>query len=80
MSSRTRSNKHREIVECYNVSGGCDYLLKVVVTSVARFQELMERLLLDDIGIEKFNSRIVLRQPFDKRTYPLSIIAAASKT
>ena len=66
---------HREIVECYNVSGGYDYLLKVVVPSMARFQELMERLLLDDIGIEKFNSRIVLRQPFDKRAYPLALIA-----
>jgi DNA-binding Lrp family transcriptional regulator len=67
--------RHREIVECYNVSGGYDYLLKVVAPSVARFQELMERLLQDDIGIEKFTSRIVLRQPLDKRTYPLSLIA-----
>ena len=66
---------HREIIECYNVSGGYDYLLKVVAPSVARFQELMERLLQDDIGIEKFNSRIVLRQPFDKRAYPLSLFA-----
>ena len=68
--------EHREIVECYNVSGGYDYLLKVVAPSIACFQELMERLLQDDIGIEKFNSRIVLRQPFDKRSYPLSLIAA----
>jgi len=66
---------HHEIVECYNVSGGYDYLLKVVAPSVARFQELMERLLQADIGIEKFSSRIVLRQPFDKRAYPLSLIA-----
>jgi DNA-binding Lrp family transcriptional regulator len=66
---------HREIVECYNVSGGYDYLLKVVAPSVARFHELMERLLQDDIGIEKFTSRVVLRQPFDKRAYPLSLIA-----
>jgi DNA-binding Lrp family transcriptional regulator len=72
--------EYREIVECYNVSGGYDYLLKVVAPSVARFQELMERLLQDDIGIEKFNSRIVLRQPFDKRSYPLSLIAAAKPT
>lgn len=67
--------RHREILECYNVSGGYDYLLKVVAPCVARFQELMERLLQDDIGIEKFSSRIVLRQPFDKRAYPLGLIA-----
>jgi DNA-binding Lrp family transcriptional regulator len=35
--------EYREIVECYNVSGGYDYLLKVVAPSIARFQELMER-------------------------------------
>ena len=68
---------HREIVECYNVSGGYDYLLKVVTPSVARFQALMERLLKDDIGIEKFTSRIVLREPFGKRPDPLGHIAAA---
>lgn len=67
--------EHREIVECYNLSGGYDYLLKVVTPSVTRFQELMERLLQADIGIEKFSSRIVLRQPFDKRGASLSLIA-----
>jgi len=71
---------HPEIVECYNVSGGYDYLMKVVAPSVARFQALMERLLQDDIGIEKFNSRIVLRQPLDKRAYPLGLIASTRFT
>ena len=71
------AGQHREIVECYNVSGGYDYLLKVVALSVARYQELMERLLQEDIGIEKFTSRIVLRQPFGRRPFPLSLLAAA---
>ena len=69
--------QHCEIVEWYNVSGGYDYLLKIVAPGVAHFQELMERLLLDDIGIEKFTSRIVLRESSGKRTYPLALIAAA---
>lgn len=34
----------------------------------------MERLLEDNIGIEKFSSRIVLRQPFEQRKYPLNIL------
>jgi DNA-binding Lrp family transcriptional regulator len=69
------AGKYHEIVECYNVSGGYDYLLKIVVPGIAYFQALMERLLEDNIGIEKFSSRIVLRQPLDQREYPLSIIA-----
>jgi DNA-binding Lrp family transcriptional regulator len=65
-----------EIVECYNISGGYDYLLKIVAPSVGYFYRLMERLLDADIGIEKFASRIVLREPFGRRKYPLEIIAA----
>jgi DNA-binding Lrp family transcriptional regulator len=70
------ADKYHEIVECYNVSGGYDYLLKIVAPSISCFQGLMDRLLEDDIGIEKFASRIVLRQPLDQRGYPLSTIAS----
>jgi len=69
-------DQHGEIVEWYNVSGGYDYLLKIVAPNVAHFQALMERLLQDDIGIGKFTSRIVLRQSSRKRTHPLNLIAA----
>ncbi len=68
------AGKYREIVECYNISGGYDYLLKIVAPSVACFQALMERLLDDDIGIAKFSSRIVLRQPFSPRAFPLDVL------
>jgi len=66
-----------EIVEWYNVSGGYDYLLKIVAPSVAHFQELMERLLQGGIGIEKFASRIVLRKSSARRLHPLALIAGA---
>ena len=36
----------------------------------------MERLLQEDIGIDKFTSRIVLRQSSGRRTQPLGLIAA----
>ncbi|MNF79750.1 Leucine-responsive regulatory protein [compost metagenome] len=70
------AGKYHEIVECYNVSGGYDYLLKIVAPSIAYFQALMDRMLEDDIGIEKFASRIVLRQPLEQRGYPLNTIAS----
>lgn len=72
------ADSHREIVEWFNVSGGYDYLLKIVAPSVAHFQALMERLLEDDIGIKKFTSRIVLRRSSGKRAYPLSLIIGPS--
>ncbi|MEJ4045276.1 Lrp/AsnC family transcriptional regulator [Erwinia sp. SLM-02] len=69
------ASKYREIVECYNVSGGYDYLLKIIAPNVSMFQDLMDRLLEDEIGIDKFASRIVLRQPYQQRAEPLLVIA-----
>lgn len=66
--------KHEEIVDCYNVSGGYDYLLKIVAPGVGHFQALMDGMLEEDIGIERFASRIVLRQPLKRRENPLSLI------
>ena len=63
------ADRQCEIVEWYNVSGGYDYLLKIVAPNVAHFQALMERLLQSDIGIAKFTSRIVLRQASGKRAH-----------
>ena len=39
----------------------------------------MEKMLEDDIGIERFASRIVLREPMDRREYPLGIIATQKR-
>jgi len=69
------ADRQCEIVEWYNVSGGYDYLLKIVAPNIAYFQGLMERLLQEEIGIKRFTSRIVLRQSSGRRTYPLNLIA-----
>jgi hypothetical protein len=39
----------------------------------------MEKMLEDDIGIERFASRIVLRQSLRSRGFPLTIIAAQKR-
>jgi DNA-binding Lrp family transcriptional regulator len=71
--------KYEEIVEWHNVSGGYDYLLKIAAPGVGHFQALMEKMLDDDIGIERFASRIVLRQSLDRRGYPLGLIATQKR-
>ncbi|GAB3467631.1 Lrp/AsnC family transcriptional regulator [Massilia terrae] len=72
--------KYPEIVECYNICGGYDYLLKIVAPGVAHFQALMDRLLDDELGISKFSSRIVLREPLAPRTVPLRVILSANNS
>ncbi|QGY33211.1 Lrp/AsnC family transcriptional regulator [Pantoea cypripedii] len=74
------AGKYQEIVECYNVSGGYDYLLKIITPGVSMFQDLMDRLLEDEIGIDKFASRIVLREPYQRRAEPLTVIATGKSS
>jgi Lrp/AsnC family transcriptional regulator of ectoine degradation len=50
-----------EIVECIAVGGGIDYILKFAVTSIAGYQELLEQLLQDDIGIKQYFSYVVTK-------------------
>lgn len=69
-----RIANYQEITECLNVSGGYDYLLKIVVPSLSTYQSLTEQLLAEEIGITKFSHRIVLRQPIKTREYPLELI------
>jgi len=72
--------RYAEIVECYNICGGYDYLLKIVAPGVAHFQALMDRLLDDELGIAKFSSRIVLRESLPRRDVPLRVILRGTKS
>lgn len=60
-----------EAIECHLISGGYDYLLKFVTASISDYQELMERLLEAEIGIDKYFSFIVMKSPFVKHHLPL---------
>lgn len=42
------------ISECYALGGGIDYILKIVSRDVGQYQALIERMLSDDIGIERY--------------------------
>ncbi|WP_269808468.1 Lrp/AsnC family transcriptional regulator [Sinorhizobium mexicanum] len=60
-----------EIVECYAVGGGFDYILKVVTKDVGSFQNLMDNLLENEVGIARYYSYIVTK-PIKKFTgFPL---------
>lgn len=65
------AEKFPEIMDCYNVSGGYDFLLRVITRSVSHFQSIMDSLLDGALGVEKFSSFIVLRVPFLKHEIPL---------
>ncbi len=68
----TTVEKIDAIIECHLISGGYDYLMKVVTKGVAEYQSLMEQLTDIDIGIDKYFSFIVLKSPIVKSHMPLT--------
>lgn len=66
--------RYEALQECHLVSGGYDYLLKFVIRSVARYQELMESILDRNIGVEKYFSYIVIKTILDRGAVPLKTL------
>jgi DNA-binding Lrp family transcriptional regulator len=61
-----------QLIECHVVSGGYDYLLKFVTTGIGEYQEIMERLVELEVGIDKYFSFVVLKSPIVKGHLPLT--------
>ncbi len=65
---------HREIVACWSVGGGLDYLLKVMVPDIDAYQRLVDSLLASDIGIDRYFTYIVTRTVKDDPVLPLDLL------
>lgn len=50
-----------EILDCYAVGGGVDYVLSVIVPNVAHYQALMERLLAANLRIGQYFTYLVTK-------------------
>jgi Lrp/AsnC family transcriptional regulator of ectoine degradation len=51
-----------EIVECFTIGGGTDYVLKVVTFSLLEFQALISQLLDEEIGIDRYYVYVLVRE------------------
>jgi len=50
-----------EIVECWAVGGGIDYLIKVVARDVDAYQRMVDRLLTAEIGLRRYYTYVVTK-------------------
>ena len=66
-----------EVIECHLVSGGFDYLMKFFVRSVTHYQEVIEKILLRNIGVNKYFSYIVIKSPVSKNFAPVKMLTRA---
>jgi len=60
-----------EVIECYLASGGYDYLVKFVCSSIIHYQNTIQKLLDSDLGISKYHSYVIMKQIISKNSYPI---------
>ncbi len=51
-----------EVLECYASTGNCDYLLKVVVSSIEHYEQLLNQTLRQLPNVASINSNFALKQ------------------
>lgn len=66
-----------EIVACWSVGGGVDYMLKVVARDVDAYQRLVDALLEREIGIDRYFTYIVTRTVKEETALPLDALLGA---
>ena len=57
-----------QVLECHLISGGYDYLLKFICRSILDYQDTIESILADELGIEKYFSYVVIKSPIAARS------------
>lgn len=61
-----------EIVACWSVGGGVDYILKIMTPDVDAYQRLMDGLLDRELGIDRYFTYIVTKTVKEETLLPLA--------
>lgn len=67
-----------EIVACWSVGGGVDYLLKVMARDIDAYQRLVDALLEREIGIDRYFTYIVTKTVKEESVLPVADLLPAS--
>ena len=68
-----------QIVACWSVGGGVDYVLKVMTRDIDAYQRLVDGLLQREIGIDRYFTYIVTRTVKDDTALPLAELLPGPK-
>ncbi|UVK54316.1 Lrp/AsnC family transcriptional regulator [Mesorhizobium sp. AR02] len=67
-----------EIVACWSVGGGVDYVLKVMARDIDAYQRLVDGLLEREIGIDRYFTYIVIKTVKDDIALPIADLLPVS--
>jgi Lrp/AsnC family transcriptional regulator of ectoine degradation len=68
-----------EIVACWSVGGGVDYVLKVMARDIDAYQRLVDSLLEREIGIDRYFTYIVIKTVKDDIALPIGDLLPVSQ-
>ncbi|MCR9220347.1 MAG: winged helix-turn-helix transcriptional regulator [Alphaproteobacteria bacterium] len=63
-----------EILSCYALGGGVDYMLLIAAGDIAGYQRLVDALLAEDLGIERYFTYIVTKPVKVQDGWPLEAL------
>ncbi|SFN54128.1 Lrp/AsnC family transcriptional regulator, regulator of ectoine-degradation genes [Cohaesibacter marisflavi] len=67
----TAVQDYPEILECWAVGGGLDYILKIVAKDVDHYQRLIDHMLEADIGLRRYFTYVVTKPVVNRSALPL---------
>lgn len=68
-----------EIVACWSVGGGVDYILKIMAADIDAYQRLVDGLLDRELGIDRYFTYIVTKTVKEETILPLATLLPASE-
>lgn len=68
-----------EIIHCYATGGGVDYVMHVKTDSIDHYQRFIDRLLLENLGIERYFTYIVTKVIKGECQIPLDDLPEVAK-
>ncbi|WP_440658254.1 Lrp/AsnC family transcriptional regulator [Ensifer adhaerens] len=68
-----------EIVACWSVGGGVDYILKIVARDIDAYQRLVDSLLDRELGIDRYFTYIVTKTVKEETVLPLETLLPPSE-
>ncbi len=63
-----------EIVACWSVGGGVDYIMKCMTPDIDAYQRLVDELLARELGIDRYFTYIVTKTVKDETILPLATL------
>jgi len=68
-----------EIVACWSVGGGVDYVLKIMAADIDAYQRLVDGLLDRELGIDRYFTYIVTKTVKEETVLPLSTLLPSAE-